>query len=1136
MPTTITTTLGFDTDLQGFSGTPNGAWDSGGGGTAKITAPGNDEAYLLKTGFTWEDLGVPSGNEVTDLQISYDLKVANYTVCTSDGCTATDVTSVKAVLYHPSSGFTIYAKGYYSASAVGGDPGGAFVTVVLPSDLVRDAFGDPVPSPSNTALSLKIFGVLHYYGTTFTVAEGDIYFDGIALTITYQPTGGGGGPTPQTISPTTATLHPGETQVFTTNNAADFGITGNTGTNTGGSSTDGGGSGLVTNGGDGAGGTAEDTGTGLGVTYTAPNTPGTYTLNAVDRTDHTNTASAVITVVPTVEPPPRVLDMPALSRGFHGFLLGADGLRKNLPARSIRAAHWEDERYGGWTQFSLDLNVLLTDPIAAAQGDRVEFWFYGQRRYRGYVTGIELTEDDPPSVSLSGYGIAFRAAKPISNHAYVYAVPTDIARVFADVASEWVSPKLPALVIDAQSVGVSIQQVEATYKSIGETINDLTQNQGENLALWGGDADDDGNDRLFIKPFSSVTDYTIPVPGRNTTASKRESQSGDVVNRLTILGGTPRYPNLVYNSSFERPRFSGVGEGNLLDDPDFEAGGVWTGSGIYLTSSSIEGSAYTGSNVWETDHSGETGTQSQNPPSSPVVPGWDYLIRVQAKAESSAATAAGRVTLQWRNVSDTVIGTTTLDIPAVGSGGPSALTTYWQAFQTVSRAPALATGFTYTIEDVSGGTGGAGIHWDACELTPATVIYQDRWELDVKGSAAVNGLNWAYRDGIDGGYCVYADISASDADANEAAIQPLALERFEVQRGAIYTVSAFFKSPPGVTTNGKMRIEVQEFNKDGVETDIQHINIPAGSGWTDWTQQYQNVTLDATSTHALVRVVWRGNSAALVDGVCMRDSSAGLDYIRDGQFVAQISADDPALSGVSFAALSSIATYGTQDGQAEDGSITTIEDARVYASAYFNAHAVAFPLPTVDLVDDPRFFRPGQNVRLIGKDGVALMDGESFLPIVKASWAWDGMLKVSLELKKEIPDLADMLLRKLKRVLGSAGSSSYTSTSGGSAPVPITTPPGVTDIKATGELSGQIGEITLDPGTDITITRAGATFTFKVDDTARDSSLFGIFTSLDARLEFIEAALGGSSIVPPGFVWSLDFSIGWDGMYLPVVL
>jgi hypothetical protein len=990
-----------------------------------------------QTSMSWEDMGVPHGETVTQVvavaSCRFQDPLPDFTDLDSGGSPRASISGCNLWLMDPAFGYADHSaisdtlQQFNFGNFGDGSTFGSYDSGVVTRSATIAPFGGLASSYA--------FGMLLQSG--FVEKNGFLVISQIEFTITTAGGGGGGNPA-QTITPTSARIHPGQTVHFSTNNPANFGIVGATGNNTGNVDGTGGGSGRPADGSiptpglvwpDGG---VDSNDPSTGVTYQAPAGVGTYTVTAVDATDDSNTATAEITVALAT------VDVNALSSGFSALLFSGLGAHKPLPASRLTSATWTDERYGGWTGFTVEIGISLGEAIPAAQGDIFEFYWKGERRYRGFVSDIIVEELDPPKLTIAGYGIAFQAGKPVLNHALVYASATDIARVFADICKEFVSPNFVGLVIDAQPVGASVQLIESTYQQVADVVQDLCENQAENLALWGGDADENGNNRVYIKPFSSEIDWGVLVPGPNTTAGKSESQAGDIVNRLTILGGNPRYPNLVYNSSFERPRFTGESEGNVLLDPDFEAGTDWSGSGSRITASSSEGSAYTGSHMWQTEASPKNGTQAQNPSAVAIVPGWDYVIGVNCRAETLLTTAAGLVTVVWKDSSGSTLQTDTLAVPAIGD--PQGVTLQWQTFQTVVRAPAGATGYSFEVKTASGGATGAGLHWDACELAPASVIYQDKWEIDLLGSAAINRLNWAYRDGIDGGYCLLADLSASDSDANYGALQPLGSEHFEVQGGTTYVVSAYFKSPPGVTSNGKLRLEVQEFNAAGAETIVTHVNIAAGSGWTDWTQEFGSVTMDPATTHAMVRIIWRGDSAVLIDGICFRDSSAGHEFIRDGQFTIRLQATDTRMA-LSTAAQESTATYGVLEATETVESISSLADALVFGEAYFNLHAVPIILPTVDVVNDDRFFRPGQLVRLIGPDAgvIGHPQGEP-LPIVKIDWSWDGLLHASLEMQKEQPDLASLIKGRSQK--DDVGSSSFTSTSGGAAPPPSSTPSG----------------------------------------------------------------------------------------------
>jgi hypothetical protein len=1184
---TVTRTFSFPSNMEGWSTGAGFGYVSGDGepdpgclrvnGTAPVVTPASTSRFsIYSSGQDWEDYGVPAGQVVTNVAVSVQVKPVS------------KVGTISSLTMQFRVDRTVIAPGDPPASTTILSQSVLGLTVGNWTEVTGNNALNPLLTPSTTPINLSLsfqsFGAgSHQYQFYIDTIEITITYSGetstpltitpaaVTLTVETEQTfetnlpadfaiteGAGGSQTPasstetsytapatpgtyhlvatdqddpgntatavitvvntaQTISPASATIPVGATQEFTTNNPADWDIPEN---NEG------------SGGPDGPAGNTDPAENSETTTYTAPLTPGVYHVRATDSANGSNSATATVNVIPLEAEAP-VVTLPVTSQEFQVFLFDAEGARKPLPRTHVMSADWNDLRYGGWEQFNLDLAATFVQVAELTHGDRVEFWYRGERRYRGYVYAIERHEDDPQTIKVSGYGIAHRASKFSSNHAWVYPAQVDISRPFSDLIAENVLPLLPGLKVRSEGIGANVQQVESAYRMIGEVISDLCQQQGENRGLWGGDVDDDGYDRLFLKPFSDALDWTIPVPGRHATGAGNQRDSGDIVNRLTILGGNPRFPNLVPNSSFEEFRFSAAGDGNLVGDPSFEELGVWTGSGTVLLPEGAVASAYEGLAVCETDVDGMYAEQTQNPPASPVVPGWDYLLAVRARAETTDTIAIGRVTLTWKTSGGATISTQTLALPVQGSDNPQSLTTYWQTFQTVCRAPLTAAGFTLKIEAYTGAEADKGIHWDVVELYPVSAVYQNRWELQLAGASAINALNWAQRDGMDGGYCVYADVTATDASDGEIRLQPVGKERFAVQAGASYTASVHLKSPAGVYASGKLILEVVEYDGNGAENVINQIEIPAAGGFVNWTKKYQTVTLASDTTQVMVRLLFRGNSKILIDGVCFRASAAGTDFLRDGRFIAQIPSNDSALTGITAAAQSSIADYGYRDAIEQVDSITTIEDAREYATVFFNARAALFPEPSVELIEPTPFYRPGQLVRLIGEDGAVLMGSETGLPIVRIGWKYgsDGTLSCSLELKKELPDLAS-LFAKARKASGSGGGVSSSGSSGSGSGSSLA---GSTLIVQ--ELDGTplVVNVTRVKVSNGALTDNGdGSVTLEVPQQevveARSSTLLGEFSSLDARLEAIEAYLTMSDIeLGPG----LDFRFDTNSMYLP---
>lgn len=725
------------------------------------------------------------------------------------------------------------------------------------------------------------------------------------------------------------------------------------------------------------------------------------------------------------------------------------GARRDFPKRHLQSAEWSDERYGGWKEFSLSLAADVTE-LTITPADKVEIYWQDVLRYRGWVTQIERMEGDPPSLKIQGNGLILQAGRCLVQRPYVYAGSVDVAQAFRDAASDAVAPVLPDAVIDAQDVGATLTVLEATNKPFIEALNGLAE-QAQNLCLFGGDVDDDNADRLYFKPFNVATDYTLQVPGLGVTGASAQTVSADLANRVKIIGGNAQDPNLIYNSSFERPRFGGEGVGNLLHDPSFENNTDWSigSGGSRKQKGGQEGQPYHGSYMVEVDNSGEYAQQTQNPPDTAITVGHDYTFSLWAKCESEADAVAGTAVLTWLTSGGSTISTETITLASPLSGSTPRLSATWQQWKLTSRAPATAAGFKVRIECTSGGGAGKGILADLVEVYDSFVLYQDGWELTTYGSAVANVVNWVYKDpagSYDGAHCVYVDISATDSNGQDAILQPLARQRFAVLGGATYIVSVWLKSPPGITSNGKIQLELWEYKSDGslVSGTSSKVTIAAGSGWSDWTQYTFTRTVAQTATHAMVYLCFRGNSKVLIDGFCMRGSAAGTTYIREGQYEEQIDVTDGDLTGLESGVADSIDDYGIWDEVVRVDSITNRADALSYAAAFFNARAVPLPSPFVEIAGPADQFRPGELVRLLGAHGTALMGGQSSLPIVRARWSYDGILRVRLEMKRERPNMAEEIVKKLRKQLqppaavtysqGVAGTASGTG-GGGGAPV-----------------------------------------------------------------------------------------------------
>ncbi len=731
-------------------------------------------------------------------------------------------------------------------------------------------------------------------------------------------------------------------------------------------------------------------------------------------------------------------------------LFGTDGKRKNLPAKNITAVSWTEERYGGWADFNVDTAARIDELANVVTGDTVEFRLGGKLLYRGEITSRKRTLSDPDKLALSGYGRLLRVGRIIARKRYASAeYGEDVALLFRDLARDWVQPDQPSLVIAAEPLGTNLTAVDAWERKLKDVFDDLTQASG-NAGVWGVDAVDDaasadfGKDRLYVHPISSTADYTIMVPGNNVTEASGGQDTADVVNVVHIQGGAPKFPNLLTNGSFEKPVYGGdQGVGNLLLDPGFDTQDHWNFFGTdpsYVKTNDFAGQTYSGDYMLLTDHSGEGASQTVT---TGVVQGRDYVLSAHARQQNASFTAqsTGRVTLNWLDSGGNTVSTVTISESVIAP--PSSA---WEYYETVVRPPANAAGAKVSVQCVA--LGSNGICWDQVGLVDTTIISQDAWDTVAFGDAKIVAQNWVSQDSHGGGYCLDLSAQASDADGHDLHLEAKNEAKFTVLGGQDVVFQAWFKSPPGVTSNPKMFLEVHTNRTDGSDNPffLTKYVIPAGSGWADWTPISCTHHFAGDSGYGRAYITFRGSGEVLIDDLCMRDASVydpanpAAFFIEDGNYevvlrASDLFAGDPANVLVQ----QSEATYGARAEIESQSDLTNLIDATNWARAYLLTHALPPVMPTVTLADDLRPFRCGQVVRLAGRDGAALSGGNDLaIARIRRDFS-DNKLSTTLELEREQKDLASQVLELVKRTNanstpGSASGGGGSSSQGGSSP------------------------------------------------------------------------------------------------------
>ena len=778
-----------------------------------------------------------------------------------------------------------------------------------------------------------------------------------------------------------------------------------------------------------------------------------------------------------------------LPAGLQLYITSADGTkRRKLPRAQVESVSTQIERSGGYGQGTVSTAIPYQDAgtLTVQIGDRVETWFQGKRRYRGYVTAISPTEDEPHKVSITAFGVSLLLRKQFCDRSYAFpALGVDVSAAFSALAQDFLlkatGPGGERLIQSVQSlfVGTNIQYLDARQKLAGDIIDSLIKSAG-NLAVWGCDVDSSGSDRLYFRPLSPVLPptYAIPVPGKNVETATGEMQTADLVNQLFITGGAPIFPQLLHNGGFELPVYQESGAGNLVLNGGFEVAGddhhvsQWAlnnGAQSFTTFSfpPKQAAPFTENRCLGLEGAGQNAVQVTT---TPLVTGHNYVLSVRAAKEMDQQVATGHALLQvysGGNGSGSLLASLTVALTPTGQG--------YDYFSGTFAAPAGAASFSLTLacdtndsSHVPNNNGYfGGLILDDIELYDGDVVYQDGWYTHSSDAneAFVNAVNWVYRDqAFEGGYAVYLDATGADADGHDLKLQPLAGSRYKVTPSQTLRFGVWLKSPPASPNPNppKFFLEMNFYDSSGNITRTPPRATFTPGFLAQWT--YFELVAFALNgeTSGDANLTWRSSGSLLVDAMSVRDDQAPAmaagsgqtapvsPFLTDGPLVFFVAASDAGLNGVwrpanNLASPASYATsealYGPRCGLFSDTSVLQLSDAYAVADSTFTSSAFPLYRPSVTVVNDARLFFPGETVRLIGADGPALSPVP--LPIARVEDHYDGLLKTTLSLAKESPDVSlaikrivqDELLRLGPGSTNSSPASGYSSSTGGASGV-----------------------------------------------------------------------------------------------------
>lgn len=774
----------------------------------------------------------------------------------------------------------------------------------------------------------------------------------------------------------------------------------------------------------------------------------------------------------------------ALPAGCKIYFTSPDGSqRRSVPRLNLNTVQTQIDRLGGYgpATFATTIPFHLRGTLNVQIGDRVEVWYQGARRYRGYVSGFQPKGQEPRNLTVTAYGAAQILQKQFCDKAYAFpSGGVDIQAAFAQIANDFLlkatGPGGFKLIQSTHilPIGTTIQNLDARRKLSGDAIRALVKEAGS-LAVWGVDADASDNNRLFVRPVGTAAapTHTLFVPSQMVESSTGEQQTADLINQILITGGNATYPNLLHNGGFELPVQQADGAGNLIANGGFDTAtddhhvGNWninSGASSFTTFSfpPKQAAPYSGTRCMGLE--GLNQNVTQNVPAT-FVAGHNYIFSVRAAKEMDEQVATGHATLSLLDGNGNVLRAITVALTPGGQG--------YDYFSGAFAAPAgvvrlsvllaMDTLDSSMVAHNDGYTGG--LLLDDVQCYDIGVVYQDGWYVDAVDQTVAfqNAVNWVYQDSaFEGAYCVYLDAASTDVDGHDLKLQPLESQRFKVTAAQSLRYGVWLKSPPASLNPNppKFNLEFRLYDSAGKLTHTPRQSFQPGF-LAQWTYFELVCFATAGDVAADANITWRSAGSLLVDAQSVRDAQAPpmaagsgatvplAPYLPDGPLTYFLKASDPYLNTVWRPAnglaspapyATSEAVYGPRCGVFSDSSILLLSDACAVADSTFTGQAFPLYRPDVTLLSDPRLYWPGETVRLLGTDGPVL--SPTPLPIARVVDTWtDAILRTELQMQTEQPDVTLVVKRIVQEELGRLGPGSggggggggYSSASGGGA-------------------------------------------------------------------------------------------------------
>lgn len=661
----------------------------------------------------------------------------------------------------------------------------------------------------------------------------------------------------------------------------------------------------------------------------------------------------------------------------HFRLYNSSGNRVTLPEFWIGEVSFELLERGGYGSGSLQVLVAWED-LALAGTEYLDVYLWGELAYRGWLRVTEKDlQPEGEQQTFELYGLMERAGGYQVNRRYVYSTPTDISAIASEILDDYVriAGRYPSLVVDIQTVGITMQQFEGNGRSVRECMDALCD-YAPAVAYWGFDANAAGASRFYFRPRPTATSYKYGIGGK-VEAFVYPQDTSEIVNRLYLTGGAVSQPNLLTNGSFEEPLPNGPTLGNLLTDYSYEDNsGSWTltGSRKYTGMDATAVGAPRSGTYWlEIDQSGEKGEQTVAIDYAQVL-----IASVWARYEHATNSVGRTVTLEVEGLDagSSVVTTTTI-AAAQDPGGVTYIR--YQGTVDFSASPTV-TQARWRVRAHAGAAANDGIIVDDAGLWERDGIASSGWEYSVTGAAKRVTLDWASKtspatdgDPYHGGYCVSVLPSGIAGSSDYLELRTTDNARVDVRPGQRYTFGCWIGGPDLVQTYG-VSVGIVEYKADGTVQTTTESTTSTGIG-LPWGLITQSVTVNANtrSVECFIRI--RANVTHYIDAAFLVEGDVPQDWWAYGYWPAEsyervIDVEYTPPTGTAGLTLdsgvgNSITTYGEREAAVSNQQVTDYETMIAYAEGYFNANALPKIQAQLRVFDAQALLKPDGLVRIL---------------------------------------------------------------------------------------------------------------------------------------------------------------------------